>query len=267
MKLDLHVHTTASDGSWSPGQVVEGAVRARLDVIAVSDHDTTAGLTSAVARAAGDPIQIIPAVEMSSTFDGRELHLLGYFVDPTAPDLVAHEQHARGHRERRIRAMVDRLEDQGVSIAIDEVFRIAGPDRASVGRPHLARALVEAGYAATQAAAFDQWIGDDHPAFIPTDLASPWDALRIIDAAGGVAVWAHPPHDLVESLLPRLVQNGLRGLEVYRPKNHPDLVLRLERLARAHGLVMSGGSDWHGPESGTELGDFFVTADEVAALM
>ena len=113
----------------------------------------------------------------------------------------------------------------------------------------------------------DRLIGDAHRAFIPTDLGSPWDALSVIAAAGGVSVWAHPPLDLVEGLLPRFVQNGLQGLEVYLPKNHPDLVLRLERLARTHGLVVSGGSDWHGPESGHTLGDFFVSADEVSGLL
>ena len=267
MRLDLHVHTTASDGSRSPAQVVESAVKAHLDVIAITDHDTTAAFGPASELAASDPIQIIPALEMSSTYEGRELHVLGYFVDPTSARLQAHERHAVEQREQRIRAMVVRLEEEGVLVHIEDVLRIAGPDRSSVGRPHLAKALVEAGHVETTTSAFDRLIGDRHPAFIPTRLASPWEAVSIIEEAGGIAVWAHPPNDLVESMLPRLVQSGLRGLEVYRPKNNAALVLRLERLARAHGLVMSGGSDWHGPENGVELGDFFVGADDVGAFM
>ena len=267
MRIDLHVHSTASDGSVPPAAVVGRAVRARLDVIALTDHDTTVGLSAALDAATDQPLEVISGIEMSSTHEGRELHILGYFVDPVSPALAAHEQRALGLREGRIRAMVERLDTQGVSVDPERVLEIAGGGRSSVGRPHLARALVEAGHASTRHEAFDRLIGDDQPAFIPTDLATPWEALRIILEAGGLPVWAHPPHDLVEPLLPRFVQHGLKGLEVYRPKNSPDLVMRLERLARAHGLLMSGGSDWHGPEGGHELGDFFLTADDVGAFI
>lgn len=267
MRLDLHVHTTASDGAVPPAGVVAAAVEARLDVIAVTDHDTTAGVPSAIEAAEGQPIQVIPALEISATHQGREIHVLGYFVDLENERLVEHGRMARGKREARIRAMVDRLGAQGVDVDSDAVLAVAGPDRASVGRPHLARALVDAGYAESVHDAFDRLIGDDHPAFIPTQLMSPWEAVETIEEAGGLAVWAHPPLDLVEPLLPRFVQTGLRGLEVYRPKNRPEVVLRLERLARTHGLVVSGGSDWHGPEAGVELGDFYVSADEVAQLI
>ena len=163
--------------------------------------------------------------------------------------------------------MIARLAEQGVHVDAREVFERAGSSWTTVGRPHLARALVEAGHASSHADAFDRLIGDRHPAYIPASLASPWDAVRVILEADGLPVWAHPPADLLETLLPRFVQSGLRGIEVYRPRNHPELVLRLERRARAHGLFMSGGSDWHGPEGGAELGDFFVTADEVADLI
>ena len=263
MRIDLHVHSTASDGSTPPAEVVAHAVEARLDVIALTDHDTTAGLAAALAAAVDQPLEVVSGIEMSSTHDGRELHILGYFVDPGSPDLAGHENRALRLREDRIRAMVERLNAQGVPVDPERVLEIAGGDRSSIGRPHLASALVEAGHAATRHDAFDRLIGDDQPAFIPTNLATPWEALQIILDAGGLPVWAHPPYDLVEPLLPRLVQNGLKGLEVYRPKNSPDVVMRLERLARAHGLLMSGGSDWHGPEGGRELGDFFVTADDI----
>jgi predicted metal-dependent phosphoesterase TrpH len=267
MKLDLHVHTTASDGSRSPEEVVEAALVARLDVIAITDHDTTVGVTGATEVARDRPIQVIPGIEVSSTHEGREIHVLGYFVDPSAASLVEHQTKGRQVRADRMRAMIARLADQGVRVDADAVLEKAGSSWTTVGRPHLARALVEAGHASSNADAFDRLIGDRHPAFLPASLASPWEAVRIILDADGLPVWAHPPADLLETLLPRFVQSGLRGIEVYRPRNHPDQVLRLERRAQVHGLFMSGGSDWHGPEGGTELGDFFVNADEVADLI
>lgn len=267
VRLDLHIHTTASDGSRSPARVVEAALAGRLDVIAITDHDTTVGVGPATEAGRSAAIQIIPAIEVSSTHEGREIHVLGYFVDPEAKALLVHRARARERRKERILEMVTRLGEQGVEVDPEAVFRAAGTDRSSVGRPHLARALVDAGHADDAADAFDRLIGDAHPAFIPTDVTSPWEAAEMIRQSGGIPVWAHPPHDLVETLIPRFVHHGLSGLEVYRPRNRPELVLRLERLARAHGLLMSGGSDWHGPEGGTELGAFFVTADEVADLL
>lgn len=267
MKLDLHVHTTASDGLRSPNEVVEAAWAAGLDVIAITDHDTTVGVAEATEAARGRPIQVIPGIEVSSTHEGREIHVLGYFVDPSAASLMAHQTRGREVRAERMRAMIARLAEQGVHVDADTVLEKAGSSWTTVGRPHLARALVEAGHASSNADAFDRLIGDRHPAFIPASLASPWEAVQVILDAVGLPVWAHPPTDLLDSLLPRFVQSGLRGIEVYRPRNHPEQVLRLERRARAHGLFMSGGSDWHGTEGGAELGDFFVTADEVSDLI
>jgi predicted metal-dependent phosphoesterase TrpH len=126
---------------------------------------------------------------------------------------------------------------------------------------------VEAGHVTTISEAFDRYIGDEHPAFIPTSLLSPEEAVELVLQAGGIPVWAHPPEDRVEALLPRLVQVGLRGLEVYRPRHAPRYTLRLEGLCRAWKLLPSGGSDWHGPDRGIVLGDFFVTAEEVAELL
>ena len=266
MRLDLHLHSTASDGSVAPEKVVEAAVGARLDVIALSDHDTTAGVERA--RSVGETcrIQVIPALEMSSTRAGRELHILGYFVDPEHPCLVAHEERARHLREERMRGMLGRLANQGLEISFEQVLDAAGPDRQALARPHLARAMQEAGYVATVGEAFDRYIGDGHRAFIPTRLQEPTDAVALILEAGGVPVWAHPPMDVLDEILPGLVRAGLRGLEVYRPRNPPHRVVELEQAARRHGLLVSGGSDWHGPESG-ELGEFFVTAEEVASLL
>lgn len=266
MRLDLHIHSTASDGAWSPGAVARAAA-GRLDVIALSDHDTLAGYEAVCAAAEALRIQVIPAVELSSTHRGRDVHILGYFVDPSAPPLREHEARALGARERRMEAMIDRLRQQGVHVEMDAVLHAAGPDRGTLGRPHLARALVAAGHAASVPEAFDRWIGDAHRAFVPVSLLDPSGAVDVVRAAGGIAVWAHPPADLLDALLPGLVRSGLRGIEIYRPRASADQVLRLEATARTAGLLITGGSDWHGPDGGTQLGDFCVTSDDIAPFL
>jgi predicted metal-dependent phosphoesterase TrpH len=267
MRLDLHLHSTASDGDLSPMVVLEMAEAGRLDVIALADHDTTAGFRRLNSLGVRGPIQVVPALEVSSTLDARELHFLGFFVDPYAAEIRSHEKRAIRLREMRMRGMIQRLEDQGVKVEFEAVVAAAGPEGTALSRPHLARALVAAGHVTSIPGAFDRYIGDEHPAFLPTSLLSPEEAIHLILDSGGIPVWAHPPEDRVENLISRLVQAGLRGLEVYRPKHHPHYTLRLEGLCRAWKLLMSGGSDWHGPDRGAGLGDFYVTAEEVAALL
>ena len=266
MRLDLHIHTTASDGAWSPTAVARGAA-GRLDVIAITDHDTIAGFEGARRAAEGLHLHVIPAVELSSTHRGRDIHVLGYFVDPDAPGLRAHQVRAEGARERRMAEMVGRLRDQGIHVEMDAVLAAAGPERGSLGRPHLARALVAAGHAQSVSDAFDRWIGDSHAAFVPTALLDPAGAVDVVRAAGGIAVWAHPPTDLIDTLLPGLVRAGLRGLEVYRPRADAESMGRLERTARTAGLLVTGGSDWHTPDAGSVLGDFHVTGDELGRFL
>ena len=272
MRLDLHIHTTASDGSWSPEAVVRGAAAGGLDVIAITDHDTTAGFGPATAAArdlaaGGQNIQIIPAVEISSTFQGRDVHVLGYFLDPEADAMGAHAERAGGRRIERMKEMVDRLVAQGIEVAYEDVERAAGPGRVTIGRPHLAKALLEKGYVSSVPEAFDTLIGDHSEAFVPTHLLDPIGAVEVVLASGGVPIWAHPPGDLVDTLLPPMREAGLQGLEVYRPRNKRSSVLRLESICKTSGLLASGGSDWHGPEGGAALGDFFVAADEVEGLL
>lgn len=267
MRLDLHVHTTASDGALSPGTVVDRAIVGGLHVLAIADHDTTAGSRAARGAVGRRPLQVVPAIELSTTRAGEELHVLGYFLDLDAPALRAHEERSSRRRRERLREIVDRLAARGVEVAFEEVLRVAGSEVDSLGRPHLARALVRAGHVDTVSEAFDRFIGDHAPAFVPTDLLDPVEGVQVILDSGGIPVWAHPPGDMVEGLLPELVAGGLRGLEVYRPYNTPDQVRRLKRLARRHGLLVSGGSDFHDPDRGGALGGFFVTDREVAELL
>ncbi len=266
MRLDLHLHSQASDGSEPPSEVVAAAAAARLDVIALTDHDTTQGLDSAWSAARKVPIDVIPGIEVSSEHAGEGLHILGYFVDPSSPRLRAYEVRAGYRREERMHEMIQRLAARGIRISFETVVEIAGPSRRSLGRPHLARALMQTGYAKSIPDAFDRFIGNRHPAYVPTAFVSAQEAVQIILESGGVPVWAHPRFDLLEGFLPGLKLAGLRGIEVYRPRTSPERVLALERIARSWSLLVTGGSDWHGPDSGP-LGDFHVSGDEVAELL
>jgi hypothetical protein len=267
VRLDLHIHTNASDGAWDPARVVKGAVEGGLDAIAIADHDTTAGFPEAREAARSRSIEVIPALEVSSTWEGREIHVLGYFVDPGAEELARHRAHARRQRRARMEEMVDRLARSGTEVAMEHVVAAAGEEADALARPHLAQALVAGGHVGSVHEAFQTLIGDEHSAFVPTRLMTPGEAVGMIHRVGGVAVWAHPPADLLDVLLPFLVEDGLDGLEVYRPTNHRNSTMRLEAACRARGLMASGGSDWHAPGSGRLLGDFHVDGREVEALL
>lgn len=267
MKLDLHVHSTASDGTVPPEEVVDRAVAGGLDVLALADHDTVAGVERARRAAAGRRIHIIPAVEMSSTFAGTDIHILGYFVDTRSEVFARHTRRTRKRRDARMLEMVERLSRQGINVSREQLDEQRGSDEVAWSRPHLARALVRAGHVRSVPQAFAQLIGNDRPAYVPTRVATPEEVIRLILSADGLPVWAHPPAELFQRLLPRLVRAGLRGLEVYRATHRAIGVAELEKAADDDGLVVTGGSDWHGPEGGTELGDFFVTGDEVAAFL
>ena len=266
MRLDLHLHSQASDGSEAPGDVVQAAVAGRLDVIALTDHDTTRGLDDARRAAERVPIEVVAGIEISAVHADHGLHILGYFVDPSTPRLRAYEARAGHRREERMREMIRRLAAHGVRIPYASVVEIAGPSRRSLGRPHLARALTRAGYVDSVPAAFDRFIGNQHPAYVPTAFVSAEEAVQIILESGGIPVWAHPRFELLEALLPQLKLAGLRGIEVYRPRTPAKRVLSLERIARSWNMLVTGGSDWHGPDSGT-LGEFCVFADEVAGFL
>lgn len=267
MKLDLHIHSTTSDGMLPPGEVVRRAAEGGLDVIALADHDTVAGVPEAVEAARDLPIEVISAIEASSTRDGFDIHVLGYFVDAESPPLKSFRDRAINRRRARMQEMVDRLREEGVLVTMEDVRAAAGPEVVTLGRPHLARALTVRGYVSNAAEAFEGLIGDAHPAHVPTDLADPIEVIQIIQDAGGVSVWAHPPMRILNNLLPELVDAGLRGLEVYRPRSRPSLVQKLRQAAQRHGLLVSGGSDWHGPEGGSQLGEFYVSSDDVRGLI
>ena len=268
MELDLHIHSNASDGSLDPCDVVARAARGGLDVIALADHDTVGGVEEAVRAGVDGRVHVIPAIELSVGAYVTDIHILGYYVDPGNEALLAHACEAARRREERMRIMLRRLATQGIELSFEDVqgVRAAAPREGTVGRLHLAQALVEAGYVEHTAEAFVRYIGNDHNAYVPLRLLTPVEAVRLIGGAGGVAVWAHPPRRYLRELIGGLVGCGLRGLEIYRPRTLPDQVIELERVAQAWGLLVTGGSDWHGPQHG-ELGEFSVPASDVAAFL
>ncbi|HEX6308113.1 MAG TPA: PHP domain-containing protein [Longimicrobiales bacterium] len=265
MRIDLHIHSTASDGSLSPAAVVSAARDGGLHVIAVADHDTTRGIAEASAAAAG-VVHVVPAVELSTYEAGVELHMLGYYIDPSSPSLVAHGRRASGARESRMHEMLDRLASVGVSVTFGDVLAAAGTRPESIGRPHLARALVQRGHVGSVSEAFDRFIGDQGPAFVPSALITPLEAIEIIHGAGGVAVWAHPRPDVLQTMLPALQAYGLNGVECYRPRVAHAESERIATVAAGAGLFVTGGSDWHGEWQG-RLGDFAVERDDVAGFL
>lgn len=263
MRHDLHIHTTASDGVFSPEQIVDAAIAGGLHVIAISDHDTTNAVMAARTAAQGRGLTVIAAAEVSSTHQGREVHVLGYGLDLGSPAVTGLDTRAQDRRMERMGEMVEKLGHQDIAVGMEDVLEAAGPDHHMIGRPHLAAALVELGHASSVANAFDLYIANHHPAFVPTELGSPHQAVELILAAGGLPVWAHPPMDMLDELLPGMVEAGLSGIEVYRPGNSGRTTRKLQAVAEEYDLFVTGGSDWHNLDRNDPLGAFWVTSGQL----
>ncbi|MNX63338.1 hypothetical protein D3C86_943320 [compost metagenome] len=275
MKADLHLHTTHSDGRHTPEALVLAAARAGLSAIAITDHDTTDALDEAASAIAahGLKLELVSGVEVTALHGDVELHILGYFVDPLAPGWCEAMASQQREREQRAAAFVAALAAHGVSLSLEAVQRQAGDG--AVGRPHVARALVEAGVCNTEQQAFDRYLNPGCPTFVPRGALTPDAAIALIHAAGGVASLAHPrsvpltePGERGETLLEYLVASGLDALEVVHPSAPSLLRAHYARLAAEHGLLVTGGSDDHGPRPGhaSRLGGESVPYAWLAAL-
>lgn len=263
-RVDLHVHTTASDGLYTPEQVVDLARRCGMPAIAITDHDTLAALEPA-RRHAGTKIQVLAGVEISTEFNGRELHLLAYFVDPSHAGLAAALDHLRTRRRERFFVIADRLRDQGVKLDDADLDRAASAG--AVGRRHLAELLVQAKKSATIRQAFVQYLGDTHRAVVPKDRLPVAEAIALVNQAGGVSSWAHPSGDATEGDLRTLYNLGMRAVEADWPTVKPSRGRALRQWARAIGLATTAGSDCHGPgEPKRAIGACGVTLDELNLL-
>ncbi|MFJ2934717.1 PHP domain-containing protein [Streptomyces sp. NPDC087219] len=259
MRIDLHTHSTASDGTDSPAELVRNAAAAGLDVVALTDHDTTRGHAEAIA-ALPEGLTLVTGAELSCRVDGIGLHMLAYLFDPEEPALLAERELVRDDRVPRARAMVGKLQELGVPVTWEQVARIAGDG--SVGRPHVAEALVELGVVPDVSGAFTpEWLADGGRAYVGKHELDPIDAIRLVKAAGGVTVFAHPlavkrGQVLPEASIARLAEAGLDGIEVDHMDHDEATRARLRGLAKELGLLTTGSSDYHGSRKTCRLGEY-----------
>ena len=262
---DLHVHTTHSDGACTPGDVVRSASSVGLAALAITDHDTLSAIPSARLEAARLGVELVPGIELTAERDGREIHILGYFIRDDDPDLIATTTALRPARDARIVAMADRLRSLHLEVDLDFLRRTY--PHATLGRKHLADYLVKTGQVARYRDAFDRYLGDDGPAQVPKPRA-PWrEAIGLIQGAGGVAGWAHPPYDLRFEALRELADEGLRAVEVGGPGITPRVGERWRVWAKELGLAVTAGSDFHAPDRpGRWVGAITSTSAELDRL-
>ena len=248
MSIDLHTHTTASDGSMTPVELVRHAFEKCLAAIAVTDHDTISGVEQAIEEGKKLGIEVIPGVEISVSFD-PEMHLLGYFLNGKYDSILKTLEELREKREQRNPRIVSKLNELGFDITLSEVNSLAAGG--IVGRPHIARVLVDKGYVASIAEAFDKYLASGKPAYFKKEKLTPEEGISEITRAGGVPVLAHPIYlnmstDQLDGLLEQLAGMGLKGIEAYYAENTAEQTEVLLQLAQKHKLLVTGGSDFHG---------------------
>lgn len=248
--IDLHTHTTASDGRATPEELVECALAAGVTVLSVTDHDTTGGLAAARAACATAGIELVPGIEITAVAAGRDVHVLGYFFDPESASLQTFLAEQRERRVDRIRQMVSRLAEHGILLDADEILAPGLASKStSVGRPWIARMLIARGHVADINEAFAKWLDHGRPAFVPRIGASPPEVFAEIHRAGGLASIAHPVHLKHDEWLPGYAEAGLDAIEVYHSDHDEAASRRYFEFAERLNLLITGGSDYHGDDS------------------
>lgn len=251
--IDLHLHTTASDGRSTPEELVDEAVAAGCRLIALTDHDTVAGLAATRAAAEDRSVGFVDGIEITAVEAERDVHILGYFIEPSSPRLAAFLAIQRERRRERLVAMAARLSSLGAPVGIDDLVSSATSGK-SLGRPALAQLLIRAGHARDVADAFDRFLSEGRPGYVTREGATPAAVIAEIQAAGGLAAIAHPGKLHDEALVESVAGAGLDAVEVFHPDHDAADVDRYLALARRLGLLVTGGSDYHGPGSGRETG-------------
>jgi len=272
--IDLHMHTTASDGRLSPVDLVARASAAGLTTISVTDHDTIAALADVTAAAAAKGIRVVPGIELTAVDHGRDVHMLGYFFDPASAPLAALLHSQRALRVLRVREIARTLASLNMPIDVEGVLLAAAArPGSSVGRPQVARALVRAGHVPSVQEAFDRWLATGRPAFVPRTGPTPLEVIEAIHGAAGVASFAHPGVTRRDELIGPLVEHGLDAIEVYHSDHTADDVVAYRGLAVRLGALVSGGSDFHGEDPSKPeriqramLGAVTLPAEDLAAL-
>jgi predicted metal-dependent phosphoesterase TrpH len=248
---DLHLHTTFSDGTYSPEQLTAEAKRFGLVAVALTDHDTVEGCTRMRAACEAAAIEFIPATELTCEVNGVELHMLGYFLDVTNEELLAQMIRFQKGRHERIREIVSRLRKLQVPLEEEDVFALANCK--SPGRPHVARALIQRKVCASLDEAFERFLKKNRPGWVPKEKITAHEALELIHRAGGLAVVAHPGLARTEEALPALIEAGIDGIECFHTKHSPSASEYYVGLAEQHQLLVTGGSDCHGMNKGKPL--------------
>jgi 3',5'-nucleoside bisphosphate phosphatase len=251
MHADLHLHTNFSDGTYSPEELAAQAARHRLHAIALTDHDTVEGCARAAIACQSAGIEFITGTELTAEQDDNELHILGYFVDVSNPRFRIEISRFQEVRQNRIREMISRLNRVNVPLTADEVFALA--NCRSPGRPHVARALVRAGFCSSLDEAFERFLKKNRPAWVPKFKMSAADAIELIHHAGGVAVMAHPGLNRTDEVIPGMAEAGLDGLECFHTKHSTSTTEHYLELAERFKLLVTGGSDCHGLSKGKPL--------------
>jgi 3',5'-nucleoside bisphosphate phosphatase len=270
VRIDLHTHSTASDGTDTPAELVRNAAAAGLDVVALTDHDTVAGHPEAIAALPAG-LTLVTGTEFSCRLNGVSLHMLGYLFDPDEPELARERELVRDDRLPRARGMVAKLRELGAPVSWEQVQDIAG--NGAIGRPHIATAMVDAGVITAVPDAFtSEWIANDGRAYVGKHELDPFDALRLIKGAGGVAVFAHPfavkrGQCVPESVIADLAAAGLDGIEADHMDHDPATRARLHGLAGALGLLATGSSDYHGSRKECRLGEHLTDPDVFAEIV
>jgi predicted metal-dependent phosphoesterase TrpH len=260
--VDLHLHTTASDGRCSPLELVEQAAGAGLCVMAVTDHDTTASVEDVRVRAAALGIEAVPGIEITAVEDGRDIHVLGYFLRTTDASFREFLAGQRRTRVARVRAIAGRLAELGMPVDLSEALAVGEQSARAIGRPQVARAMVAAGHVPHTREAFDKWLGRDQPAFVPRSGPSPETVIETIHRAGGLASLAHPGRTEIDARIPALRGAGLDALEAYHSDHDAAAADRYRRMADDLGLLTTGGSDYHGdPVHGVSIGSSPLPSD------
>jgi predicted metal-dependent phosphoesterase TrpH len=248
---DLHLHTSFSDGTWSPEELVLQAQKAGLSCIAATDHDTVEACARAAAACAAVNMEFIPGAELTAEHDDTELHVLGYFLDTHNEKLLAEIAKFQAVRQNRIHEMVAKINQQGVPLKVESVFALANCK--SPGRPHVARAMVKDGSVKNLDEAFERFLKKGRPAWVPKSKISALEAIELIHQAGGLAVMAHPGLNRTDSVIPALVDAGLNGIECFHTKHSTAMSERYLEIADKYNLLVTGGSDCHGFSKGKPL--------------
>jgi len=264
-RVDLHTHTTHSDGQHSPESLVTLAQSKKLAAIGVTDHDEVGAVDRALAKGAELEVMIIPGVELSATSGGFDVHILGYFIDHHHAELLTVLAHLRAERLTRAERILDKLAQLGLTLSFDTVLQNAG--EGCLGRPHIAEAMVHAGLVRSYQEAFDYFLAEGRPAFEPKTKILPNEAVTIIHEAGGISSLAHPGQNLTLEVVLDVVKSGVDAIETIHPKHTPTQRRRFEKIASEFSLLRTGGSDFHGGRKGEEkLGQYTVSTEQVELL-